>query len=277
MALKRLLTPGLLLVMAISLITGCAAPAATSTTATKASPAASKPAASAEASKPADQPGLGGPSGTPPTQAPSKPVVAASKPTGSNIKLSDPVVKGTVSLEEVLQTRRSVRSYADAPLSLGEVSQLLWAAQGVTTGSGQRTAPSAMRSYTIDVYMVVNNVEGLDRGVYLYVPSEHSLARVRDAAGVTAIAGASRGGTAPITIILAGEFDKISSKIGTGKERFVYMEGGHVAQNICLEATALNLGTVTAAGFDEEKIKTVLGITGNTGIIYWMPVGKKSS
>jgi hypothetical protein len=119
--------------------------------------------------KPAGQPG--GPTGTPPTQAASTPLTIKSNPAGNNIKLPDPVVKSTVSLEETLQARRSIRSYADASLSLSNVSQLMWAAQGITSSSGQRTAPSAMRAYAIDVYVVVNNVEGLDKGIYLYVPA----------------------------------------------------------------------------------------------------------
>ena len=269
MTFRKLIGYGLLMVAALLVVSGCSSAA----TKVPATPAATSSTTTSQAAKPAAQPATPPPGAHAPVA--STPVEAKSNPSGSNIKLPDPRFKSTVSLEEALQSRRSIRSYADAPLSPNDVSQLLWAAQGITSSTGQRTAPSAMAIYTIDVYIVVNNVEGLDKGIYLYVPAEHSLARVKDGSGASDISSAYRGG-APVSIILAGEFDKISARSGAGKEKWVYMEGGHVAENICLQATALNLGTVTMGGFTEDKIKSVLGITGNTGIIYVMPVGKKT-
>jgi len=96
------------------------------------------------------------------------------------IKLPEPRYQSDISLEESLLQRRSVRDYPGEALSLGEVSQLLWAAQGITAQWGGRTAPSAGALYPLEVYVVVGNVQNLAAGVYRYEPEGHELLRIAE-------------------------------------------------------------------------------------------------
>ncbi|MGA2368507.1 MAG: SagB/ThcOx family dehydrogenase [Dehalococcoidia bacterium] len=209
-------------------------------------------------------------------QAPTAPTDSTNPADGSqaNIKLPEPRLKSDVSLEEALSKRRSIRAYADAPLTLNDISQLLWAGQGITDSSGKRTAPSAMASYPLTLYLVAGNVEGLGPGIYTYQPDGHELARVKDGDYRESIGNQSSIQTAPIDIVIAAHYDKLKTSGDTG-QKWAYLEGGHVAQNICLEATALNLGTVTVGGITEDQVKNVIGLAGNTGVLYVLPVGKK--
>lgn len=174
-----------------------------------------------------------------------------------------------------MAARRSIRQYSTAPLSLSDVSQLLWAAQGITDSSGKRTAPSAMATYPLEIHLVAGNVEGLAAGVYLYVPSGHELKKIKDGDFRKEISRMPAAQNGAIDIVITGNLDKFA-RFGENGIRFICLEAGHAAQNICLQATALNLGTVTTAGFSEEQVKTVLGITGNKTVLYIMPVGKKT-
>ena len=95
--------------------------------------------------------------------------------TATTIKLPPPQLKSAVPLAEALHSRRSIRSYSDAPLTLSEIAQLAWAAQGVTHGQGFRTAPSAGALYPLELYLVAGNVTGLESGIYHYLPENHAL------------------------------------------------------------------------------------------------------
>lgn len=211
-----------------------------------------------------------------PAQAPIAPVNSATPVNvlQANIKLPEPILKSGVSLEEALSKRRSIRAYADVPLTLNDVSQLLWAGQGITDSSGKRTAPSAMASYPLTLYLVAGNVEGLNPGLYIYQPSGHELISVKDGDYRESIGNQSSMQKAPIDIVITANYDKVKAAADNG-QKWAYLEGGHVAQNICLEATALDLGTVTVGGFIEDQVKNVIGLTGNTGVLYVLPVGKK--
>ena len=198
------------------------------------------------------------------------------QPATVNIKLPEPRLKSSVSLEEALYSRRSIRQYADSPLTLSDVSQLLWAAQGITDSTGKRTAPSAQRLYPLEVYIVAGNVENLTPGIYLYSPEGHELVKIKDGDFRSELGGRPDSQKAPIDIVMVGNYSKVPEKFGTEGAKWVHLECGHAAQNICLQATALNLGTVTAAGFQEDKLKSLLGLSAGKGILYLMPVGKKT-
>jgi len=189
---------------------------------------------------------------------------------GPIIQLPAPVLTGNVSVEEALADRRSVRQFAETPITLEQLSQLLWAGQGITSDDGKRTAPSAMKSYPLTLYVAAYNVTGLDSGIYQYVSDGHALLQIRSG-DVKANMGTKNNSVADIVIV--DDFTKLTEKVGDIGERFAILEAGHAAQNICLEATALNLGTVTAAGFQEASIRNVLGLTDNLTIVYLMPVG----
>lgn len=201
----------------------------------------------------------------------STPVISGS---GETVTLPAPQLDSTVSIEETLLNRRSIRQYTDLPLSIHEVSQLLWAAQGITDDKGRRTTPSAMSIYPLQLFLVAGDMNNLTPGSYLYSPAAHELVQIktgdmREGLGMIS----SRIGESPVYIIVTADMKKITDKAGSGTERFAYLEAGHAAQNVCLQATALGLGTVTVAGFQAEKVKGVTGIPENLEIIYVMPVG----
>lgn len=194
------------------------------------------------------------------------------------ITLPYPDTEGSVPLETTLQKRRSVRFFKDAPLSLQSVSQLLWAAQGITDRRGFRTAPSAGALYPLDIYIVAGDVSGLENGIYQYKPADHSL--MYNAAG-DYLQMLSRAALwqdainhAPAVIVIAGQQEKTTGKYGNRGERYMYMESGHAAQNICLQAVALGLDSVTIGAFTDQEVAQILKMEKNATPIYIIPVGK---
>lgn len=218
------------------------------------------------------------PAATPPV-SPSEP--APSSPASAFIVLPEPRFESQVSLEETLLGRRSVREYADLPLSLEEVSQLLWAVQGITSDWGGRTAPSAGALYPLEVYLVVGDVDNLEVGVYKYQPQEHALVRVGDGDVRTELASAALGQSfvaeGAIDIVISAVYERTTRKYGDRGVRYVHMEAGHAAQNICLESVALDLGTVTIGAFSDERVMDILGMPESEIPLYIMPVGRKKT
>ena len=190
-----------------------------------------------------------------------------------SIKLPPPRLDGDVSVEKALLERRSVRSYKDEPLSLAEVSQLLWAAQGITEPKrGLRTAPSARAAYLLEVYVVAANVTGLPAGMYRYRPRGHELARVSEGDVRADLFNAVRQPhvqSAPAALLIAGLTGKATNP------EWMYLEAGHAAQNVYLQAVSLKLGTVVMAGFKPDAVKKELRLPDGERAIYVMPVGKK--
>jgi len=211
---------------------------------------------------------------TTPTHTPTTPL-----PQSSVIKLPAPRLSGEVSLEEALLERRSVRDYAPESLRLEEVSQLLWAAQGVTAEWGGRTAPSAGALYPLETYLVAGDVVSLAPGVYRYNPEGHELVKVRDGDVREQLAVASVGQTCvkegAISIIIAAVYERTTGKYGERGIRYVHMEAGHAAQNIYLQATALDLGTVTVGAFHDDQVRDIIGMPANESPLYVIPVGRK--
>jgi SagB-type dehydrogenase family enzyme len=196
----------------------------------------------------------------------------------TSIKLPAPVLKGEVSLEETLQKRRSVRGFSDEALTLDEVSQLLWAAQGITDDDGFRTAPSAGALYPLEIYVVSKNVDGLAAGVYSYSPWQHELIKVGDKevfAELTekALMQSWTQGSAAV-IVISAVYERTTTKYGQRGTRYVHMEVGCAAQNIYLQATSLNLGTTFIGAFDDEKVKNILNLPNDEHPLSVMPVGK---
>ena len=212
------------------------------------------------------------------TASTQKPLTAPSLPAdAANLKLPEPRLKSEVSLEEALYQRRSIREYANSPLKLNDVSQLLWAAQGITDSSkGGRTAPSAVAIYPLEIYLVAGNVESLAPGIYRYIPEGHQLSKIKDGDLRADLGTQSTIKQAAIDIVIVANYKKVPERFGSNSTKWVYLEGGHVAQNICLQATALNLGTVTIGGFSEEQVKNLLGIAADMGVLYVLPVGNRT-
>ena len=209
------------------------------------------------------------------------------------VRLPDPQYKGKVSVEEALKQRRSIRSYTSAQISLNDVSQILWAAQGVTEkierapsywkGSkwygGLRTAPSAGALYPLEVYALVGNVAGLQAGIYKYHPEDHSLLKIATEDKRPALLEAAlrqesiKEGAA--VLVVTGVPARTAVKYGERAQRYVYMEAGSVAQNIYLQSESLGLGTVLIGAFRDSGVKEALNLPADEDPLIIMPVGRR--
>lgn len=194
------------------------------------------------------------------------------------IALPEPELAGALSLEETLSLRRSVRSYSEEPLTLPELSQLLWAAQGITSDEGYRTAPSAGALYPLEIYALVGHVEGLASGLFKYLPSDHALQLIKsgDIRGdlFDEALQQSQINEAAVNIVITALFERTTKKYGERGVRYVSMEVGHVGQNICLQAQSLNLGACPIGAFEDEGVKKVLGLSTEEEPLYILSIGK---
>lgn len=198
----------------------------------------------------------------------------------NNSSLPEPKLKGKVSLEEAITKRRSKRDFLDQPLSLAQLSQILWAAQGVTDEStGFRAAPSAGALYPLEIYVVVGErgVDGLEAGAYYYQPEEHSLEpHLKQDVHQDFVAACLNQGAcnlAPVSLVIAAEYERTTEKYGERGRRYVETEAGHVGQNVYLQVEALGLGAVTIGAFDDEAISQVLNLPPKHQPLYIMPIG----
>jgi len=194
------------------------------------------------------------------------------------LQLPQPFKKGEFSLEEVLAKRRSVRSFSPRPLSLKQLSQILWAAQGVTgEGDFGRTSPSAGALYPLEIFVVVKRVEGIEAGVYQYDPFRHTLELVTKGDYIQDLVEACLSqffiSQAPVVFVIAADYDRVTWKYGERGVRYVYIEAGHCAQNLCLQAVALNLASVPVGAFWDRQVKEVIFLPDDLDPIYVIPVG----
>ena len=196
-----------------------------------------------------------------------------------SLALPEVKLSGDISVEEALANRRSVRDYRDAPLALTHVSQLLWAAQGITEPeSGKRTAPSAGALYPLEVYLAARDVEGLAPGVYKYDPRQQSLLMVIDGDVLPSLSAAALGQQAveegAIAIIIAAVYERTAQKYGDRGARYVHMEVGAAVENVYLQAESLGLGTVIIGAFDDDEVQTVIGMEEDEMPLAIIPVGR---
>ncbi|HBR21926.1 MAG TPA: nitroreductase [Nitrospiraceae bacterium] len=195
------------------------------------------------------------------------------------IKLPEPKYDSNTSVEQALLERRSVRVYKDESLTLTEVSQLLWAAQGITDPRGFRTSPSAGALYPLELYVLAGNVNDLPNGVYKYKPHKHELAMVVEGDKRTELCNAAldqpRVKDAAAVIVFSAVYERTTGEYGERGIRYVHIEVGHAAQNIYLQAVSLNLGTVVMGAFDDEEVKKIMNIGDKEQPLYIMPVGKE--
>jgi len=195
------------------------------------------------------------------------------------ITLPVPTSVGKGSLEDLLQRRRTDRLISSAPISLDELSRLLWAAQGSTGPGGLRTAPSAGALYPLEIRVLARNILGLASGSYLFLSKDNSLELI--AAGNAEPALLKATGQQPwvnkgaALIIVSGNYDKSAQKYGARAHRYVHLEAGHVAQNIQLQATNLGLATGLIGAFSDEEISAIFGFLPSETPLYLIPVGLK--
>lgn len=196
---------------------------------------------------------------------------------GMKITLPEPKYDSETSIEEAILNRRSIRDYTGQSLTLQDVSQLLWAVQGITGPNGFRAAPSAGATYPLEIYIMVGDVEGIAGGIYRYEPQQHELVKVLDGEHGEALAGAALNqqfiAEAPLNIVITAIYERTTNRYGERGIRYVHMEAGHAAQNVYLQAVALNLGTVVIGAFNDEQVANILALPGNEVPLYIMPVG----
>lgn len=193
-------------------------------------------------------------------------------PAGSVIPLPSPRFDGSMSLEETLGRRRSVRFFGSDPISPAEVSQLLWAAQGITDPTGKRTAPSAGALYPLETYAVTPD------GIFHYDPAAHALVVVRPGDHREELYDAAlmmdSVRRAPLTIALAAVHARTEARYARDRApRYVHLEAGHAAQDILLQAVALGLGAVPIGAFLDEEVGEVLGLPSDQSPLYLVSIG----
>lgn len=196
------------------------------------------------------------------------------------IKLPAPNTKGKISVEEAISRRRSVRRYKNELLTIMQLSQILWSAQGITDLDRYRAAPSAGATYPLEIFILVGKgtIEGLEAGIYHYDVNSHSLNlhKQGDFRVDLAQAALAEGfiSVAPMDIVVCALYPRTSYRYGKRGERYVHMEVGHVGQNVHLQAVALGLGTVMVGAFNDEEVSKVLDVEEAIKPLYIMPVGK---
>lgn len=199
-------------------------------------------------------------------------VVGGTALAARTVQLPQPKILSKFSLEESIFRRRSVRSFKEQDLTMYEVSQILWAAQGITdTTYGFRAAPSAGALYPITIYVAKKD------GVFRYLPDGHKLLELDNKDIRPSLARASLGQNyikeAPLTLIIAANFAVTQAKYGPRAFRYVCMEIGHVAENIQLQAVALGLGSVPIGAFWDDVVRTNVKIAETQDPLYIIPVG----
>jgi len=188
------------------------------------------------------------------------------------IPLPEPKLTGSASLEELLANRRSIRQFTNKALDNTQIAQLVWAGQGITDkNSGKRTAPSAGALYPLQLYIATAE------GLFIYYPSKHALKQIdyidlRKDLSVAAF-GQAAISCAPCVIIITGIADILAVKYGDRANRYMLLEAGHAAQNILLQATAMQLGAVPIGAFSDEKVHKICRMPKNTEPLYIIPIG----
>jgi SagB-type dehydrogenase family enzyme len=198
----------------------------------------------------------------------------------TTVALPKPRTSGRVSVEEAIWKRRSVRKYLWKPITLAQLSQVLWAAQGVTDKeSGHRAAPSPGAKYTLELYVFTREggVTTLPAGVYHYEPAAHSITRVKTGDYTPSLESAAGGqeqvGQAAAIVAVTGVFKRATAKYGERGIQYAIQESGSAAENIHIESAALGLGTVMMGAFDDAQVGRLIGIAKNEKPLLLMPLG----
>ncbi len=202
------------------------------------------------------------------------------------VELPLPVLDGFVSVERALANRRSIREYTGDPISLQELSQILWASYGISEVTyGFKTTPSAGATYPLEVYAVVyprgvilSKDSYLEPGSYKYDPYTHTLTLVKkgDLSRNLYEAGLEQEWIldARACLVITAVYERTTRRYGSRGIRYVLIEVGHAAQNVYLQATALGLATVAIGAFHDERVKEIVGASPNEHVLYMMPIAR---
>ena len=192
---------------------------------------------------------------------------------------------GNMGIREAIETRRSFRNYAEAPLSMEELSFLLWCSQGVKPESTDkhtlRTVPSAGARHAFETLLLINRVEGLEPGLYQYDAAEHGLIQWESAADITdqlmaACLNQPTVGNSAVTFIWMAERVRMAWRYGERGLRYLFLDAGHVCQNLHLAAESIAAGVCAIGAFDDDQLNQVLGFDGvDRFAVYLAGVGKR--
>ncbi|MBN1620818.1 SagB/ThcOx family dehydrogenase [candidate division WOR-3 bacterium] len=194
------------------------------------------------------------------------------------IRLPEPVFDGGTSFERAAFERRSVRSFSDKPMDLFQLSQILWAAQGISdTLKNFRTIPSAGAIYPLELYVFSGNVEGLEPGIYKYLPEENALFTFISEDKRDELSFSCHNQRfireAPVVLLVTGVESRTRSRYGSRAERYVFMEAGHLGQNVSLQAVTLGLSSVMIGAFDDLKVAGIMDFDNAEIPLYVIPLG----
>jgi SagB-type dehydrogenase family enzyme len=197
----------------------------------------------------------------------------------SPVSLPAPKVVGPLSLEALLQRRRSCRDFIPAELTLAQAGQLLWATQGITQPQvGRRTVPSAGARYPLELSLVASRVQGLAPGLYRYRPAGHTLELVRPGDLRPELARRCADQTwmaeAGLILTISAVFERTMARYGARGRRYVHLDAGIAVQNACLQATSLGLGSVVVGAFDDAAVAEVLELPVEQEPLLLLPVGR---
>ena len=199
-------------------------------------------------------------------------------PENTVIQLPDCVQDNGITLVQAIAQRRSVRTFTESSITLPELAGILHSAQGLTSEWGFRAAPSAGATFPLSIFVIAEDVDGLEAGIYRFNPMEHSLMTVKAGNFLQDLALAALGqpciGNAPAAIVITADYSITTSVYGDRGIMYVHMEAGHVSQNIYLLCTALELGTVAVGAFTDSAVAEILCLEPNETPLYIMPVGR---
>ncbi len=198
-----------------------------------------------------------------------KPETYKDYPSNKTIQLPNPFEKATLSFIEVLKKRKSIRSFSTLPLSKVDLAFLLWASTGIQRaehGYEFRTAPSAGALYPIETYIAVNNVEEVAKGVYHYNIKNHLLEEIKLGNFGENLASAALDqemcADASAVFIWTAVFMRSKWKYSQRAYRYIYLDAGHVAENLALAAASINCGSCQVGAFFDDEVNSIMGIEG---------------
>ena len=198
-----------------------------------------------------------------------------------SVKVALPVFEPDrpMTLDKVLEQRKSVRAFKDGSLSLGRLSYLLWASTGIgraEDGYEFRTAPSAGALYPIETYIVANDVRKLEPGLYHYAIRSHELEQLKTTDLRRSIATAALGqvmcATAPVVFVWTAIVERSKWKYRRRAYRYIYLDAGHIAENLALAAVSLGLGTCQIGALFDDELNKILGVDGREETAIYMSV-----
>ena len=198
----------------------------------------------------------------------------------TRVPLSRDMDIGGVAVEKAISSRRSERRFTGSKMSVAELSHVLYYACGITDRRDRfRAAPSAGATYPIEVYPIVNNIENLATGVYHYAVIDHHLEVVHEGDFRRDIVRAAIGqrflADANAVLVLSAVFYRTQRRYGERSDRYILLEAGHIAQNACLTATSMGLGSCVVGAFDDTAFNRLIGADGrNESVLYLIAVGK---